>query len=76
MPNELKPCPFCGGKVEIVEIKSCDMPGSPVEDFYAKIKCHCGLIFEKDWAIHKALDGYIKLSPDIVTAWNRRVGND
>ncbi len=76
MPNELKPCPLCGNKVEDIKITSVGALDKLVEQHYGKIKCVCGLTFEKEWITQKALDGYVKLSPDIVTAWNQRIDEE
>ena len=72
MPNELKPCPLCGGKVELEGISFAYL-GASTEVHYAKIQCQCGLTFEKEWERRTTLDGYVNLSEDIITAWNRRV---
>ena len=58
MANELKPCPFCGGKAELITRKQC------LADAYS-VRCknkHCrGHVFKLVRAEHKA-----------VTEWNRR----
>ena len=59
MANELKPCPFCGGKVEIIK---CGLFGNDV-GYYPKCKkCGCEL------KVYTSKQNAKK-------AWNRRVGD-
>ena len=74
----LNPCPLCGHTVRIVEC-SLGTPyfnnGAMWRDVSAKIKCSCGLTYERKWTeimrpsgVFEAFYGY----EDITTAWNMR----
>ena len=65
---ELKPCPLCGGRVDITEFIA---KGSEPAEYSAKIECRCGLTFEREWMPG---EGHVELlrNDDIITAWNKR----
>ena len=63
MKGKLKPCPFCGGEVELIDERYDSMYGSYHE---RNITCHtCGV------ALQEQTNG---LEP-LIEAWNRRDGN-
>jgi hypothetical protein len=55
--SELKPCPFCGGKVKPAATKRAG------HDIYFSIVCHCGLEYSDQCAT----------AEDLHRNWNRRV---
>lgn len=60
MTEELKPCPFCGGKAEVVW-----MPYINVEGMGLVVECnHC-------WAE----TGYYATREEAIAAWNRRASD-
>lgn len=59
MTEELKPCPFCGGKAKIVNIGDCD--GS---DFYMIVCTKCTTSTSFGFKSRTKLD--------VIKAWNRR----
>jgi Lar family restriction alleviation protein len=61
--NELKPCPFCGGKGEIEKVdEGCFGVGCPNCDFQ---------LMNGPWAI-----GWHRSRADAATEWNRRTPTD
>ncbi len=64
MPNELKPCPFCGGKAVLNK-------GRDTFGYYYSVDCkdtnNCQGHF-----IHTK---YFRKKPEAIGAWNRRAGN-
>lgn len=82
MPNELKPCPFCGGKAIPQE-----MERTP-EKTRIIIGCMgCGVTVEitQHISTHQKIDpisreivgcDIVKHTPDVFDIWNRRVDND
>ena len=62
--EELKPCPFCGGKIKLDE-----------DDFYMFCcdKCGAGITFAKELEDGTATDCNKKES---IEQWNRRVNDD
>lgn len=64
MPNNLKPCPFCGG---LPNVDKCEMPYSPV--FYA-VECdniNCPVQPSTDYCKDRAF---------IIKLWNKRAGDE
>ena len=67
MPNELKPCPFCGGKAVIHEC--VELENEALKAVYTgKIGVHC-------------VDCHVSTTPldnknTAIEAWNRRCGDD
>ena len=61
--NKLKPCPFCGGEAEIIEVKD-----NPPETIAIQCKSGCGVSVHHKWMEENVL----------VEAWNTRAegGND
>ena len=74
MPNELKPCPFCG---EVPKVFSCDGSGSffvPIgttANFYGRKIDHLLIRCNKCGIRTKAY----KTNKGLFNAWNRRVDN-
>ena len=64
MDEELKPCPFCGGKVELMNLFT------PIPMFYCMNTQTCGAVvsFDNPQCNH---DKWNKFK---VMAWNRRAG--
>lgn len=55
--NELRPCPFCGGEAEIIEVKD-----NPPETIAIQCKSGCGVSVRHKWMEENVL----------VEAWNNR----
>ena len=55
--NELKPCPFCGGEAEIIEVKD-----NPPETIAIQCKSGCGVSARHKWMEENVL----------IEAWNTR----
>ena len=64
MPDELKPCPFCGGKAKLVDV---GIEGE-FQDWVVECpNCHIALLYNDDGCVSTILEAVI--------AWNRRVDN-
>lgn len=59
--NELKPCPFCGGKAELVKI--------PITPFPDKYYVRCSMKNDCVVAVHTFKGG---TAEEAVADWNRR----
>lgn len=83
MPNELKPCPFCGGEAKFIVKKAIE--GNIFAGFDFVIQCSkCKVEYPKTFRISLTLtaegdvkevlgaEGAIKFATDI---WNRRADN-
>ena len=81
MPNELKPCPFCGSKAIVTEINCYSFDNTKT-----RIECSmCGvcLDWEQEFMIHENKNeigevlSVVKIPINISAfdAWNRRVDN-
>lgn len=78
MPNELKPCPFCGEKAVVEEIKQYT---SSIEMLIKCRGCGAELRWVQEFAIHERKNSIgktvetISVALDIspFEAWNRRV---
>ena len=63
MPNELKPCPFCGGKAEIYQYDPFD--GYQGDCSMNIVHCtRCGAAFER------------RRKEQAMDAWNRRANDE
>ena len=62
MPNELKPCPFCGSTPRIIENK-------------LNLK-HIIYAVECDLDNHTVMFGWFDSEDEAIEAWNRRIDND
>ena len=60
---KLKPCPFCGGEAELVDIDPAGMLGTydPITVHCKECECNTNW-FSEEW--------------EAIEAWNRRVSND
>ena len=77
MPNELKPCPFCGGEANIKTLSNSYSGGEFRTTF--KVYCEkCDISFKGD-SVFKIRNGYPEIIEDgylaIKEKWNRRVDN-
>ena len=70
---ELKPCPFCGGAVEISLAWHEDSLWWFVTRGIGEKRCECRVFFESDdFAIWDDEDYKLKKRQDLINAWNRR----
>lgn len=77
MNEELKPCPFCGGTVEIA------MGGDSHSKFFlfvtrgtAPDACECRVFMESRHCVQDRFDNRREeLEKDLIAAWNRRADN-
>ena len=72
MPNELKPCPFCGGEAKLKETTECHGHGMYLKKYYVMCeKCGCNGVgaYVYDKSAQQCKDF-------VVSRWNRRVDND
>lgn len=59
--EELKPCPFCGGKASIYKMQD-DRTGAETDEWF--VRCDpCDLIHDPAWG---------KAKEECITAWNTR----
>lgn len=82
MPNELKPCPFCGGEVELLDYTD-RIYG--FWDYMIKCKiCRCHMKSPSTADVVFASDGLkqtrndetkAKAKRELIINWNRRTGN-
>lgn len=88
MSEELRPCPFCGGEVELIYYhESTDGK----QDRYANIKCCCGVrMFLDEKELKRAMEkfdykgGYFSINKKfwygmhnmLIEKWNRRVADE
>ena len=63
MTDKLKPCPFCGGKAEILVVE---------KGVKSVIYCHCGF---KRYSFNNG-DTDENTAKRLALAWNRRADND
>ena len=66
--NELKPCPFCGGKAELVQ-----------DVRYPRPKCECKTAYEvvcnnTDCIMYHNDNNYYLSKKKAIEAWNKRAG--
>lgn len=71
MQGQLKPCPLCGEKADLIEL-SIGSPYGNCNDCSGTIICDCGVEFYKEWTLKDTVDGREIIGTDIVTAWNTR----
>lgn len=64
--DKLKPCPFCGGKAELVMCDNGEIPQIRCSSCLALMGWHCGCT--------SALKGQLNFDTkeEAITAWNRR----
>ena len=75
MGNELKPCPFCGGKAVLIEsIVNVYFYNA---EYSGTIICMgCGVKMSKDWCESYDKTTLVINSPSVKECWNRRANND
>ena len=77
MPNELKPCPFCGGEASIALVSS----GYGGGEFTASFKVGCSVckIYFMGNSAYRIENGYPRVVQDgysdVKQKWNRRADN-
>lgn len=70
MPEELKPCPFCGGKVDCVHTNHLDMHRRTYH--YVCRKCNTTVFID---AVSKYKSAE-EIDKEAIKKWNRRADND
>lgn len=73
MAENLKPCPFCGGDVTIVNFESSGDPNK--RDWRVlcnNYKCMCMVDFVKTVRTAKGIKDYFPTKEEATEAWNRR----
>lgn len=66
---ELLPCPFCGGKAELIDSNNCDL--YYFVPYYVRCKNLCYEDFEEDKNILPLTDDY-STKEEAIEAWNNR----
>ena len=61
--NELKPCPFCGGRAELIQTKCLSNGCVLYHVFHYDLKCHINCIRTENMATPE----------EAIEAWNMRV---
>ena len=68
MPNELKPCPFCGGVAQLTHKSECWGHGMNIDEHF--VKCtQCGCKGKTHPAYDKTTAQCIT---DAIVSWNKR----
>ena len=75
MSKELKPCPFCGSKVELRVCTCIDDKDENVCNIIPtpQIECGCGIMF---WLKDPNWDSLDEFKAETIKAWNRRDDNE
>lgn len=74
MNEDLKPCPFCGGKVAIVEIRNDEYGYYIVTRGLDYDKCTCRVFMESGQFEKSDTEEYkVMVKADLIEKWNRRV---
>lgn len=71
MPNELKPCPFCGGEAKLTKTTECHGHGMYLTKYYVMCEV-CGCRGESDCVYYKTEQ---ECKDFAVSRWNRRFDN-
>lgn len=67
---ELKPCPFCGGAIRLVQAHS------QIECNHVEYECSvCGMRFSYDQHFAYSISARIALNESFAEIWNRRAGD-
>lgn len=67
---ELKPCPFCGSKASLIEMRGVSLEGS-----LFMVECsNCSAIIGRQHETYQATKGYLHFynQEDAIKAWNTR----
>ena len=77
MPNELKPCPFCGGSVSIARMsESVDEMWYCVTRGKGENRCTCRVFMESDtFSVYDLRTTKTEIKNKLIEAWNRRADN-
>jgi Lar family restriction alleviation protein len=62
--NELKPCPFCGGKAEMYKMTNCSNPEEDFEGYY---------VICSECAVQTPMEC---TTSAVIAAWNRRISDE
>lgn len=74
---DLKPCPFCGGKVRIAETRDGCQLWWFVTRGMEKNKCTCRVFMESECFFPETpTKEKQKMKQDLIEAWNRRAENE
>lgn len=80
MPNELKPCPFCGGDKIDLSIKTADYPYWYVSMYCKSCNCYGArtrvTVPTDKWVNRNMIEKSTKTKEVAIEAWNRRADND
>ena len=72
--NDLKPCPFCGGKVTIAETGTDVKKWMFISRAHGENKCTCRVFMESGeyWFDCSEKDKE-RIKADLIEAWNKRI---
>lgn len=73
MNENLKPCPFCGGKVTITEIRNEECGYYIVTRGLDDNKCTCRMFMESEQFENDDTEEYkTRIKTDLIERWNKR----
>lgn len=73
---ELKPCPFCGGKVVIAVTEYRGTRSSFITRAFSGNGCTCRVFMEsEEYYVDDDQERIDEVNRNLVKAWNRRVGD-
>ena len=77
MTDKLKPCPFCGGEVELAKMGENERLWWFITRGRGENKCRCRVFMEsEDFSVNDTMEFKQRTKKDLINAWNRRVEND
>ena len=77
MTDKLKPCPFCGGEVEIAQMGSSWRMQWFITRGWGKNQCSCRVFMEsEDFHRNDTTELKQKIKEKLINDWNRRADNE